>query len=137
MTLALIIICIAIAVVLGLVIRNHWRVHLLMGISILAVFAFQPLLPVRGLDFWLPTTTLILAYLTWILTATPETRTWKNNGLAAGMLGGIVLSLGLTRYLNYFFTSDSFPPTSTSSNSRWGDNCCFVSVPAYAYFQTQ
>ncbi len=99
MTLLLIIICFVIAILLGLVIRNHWRIHLLMGSSALAVFAFQPSLPVRGLDFWLPSATLALASFTWILTASPENRSWKNSGPAAIILGGIVLFLGLTRYL--------------------------------------
>jgi D-alanyl-lipoteichoic acid acyltransferase DltB (MBOAT superfamily) len=84
MTLALILVSIVIAAILGLVTRNHYRVQLLLGISTVAVYAFQPVLPVRGLDFWLPTATLAFTTLTWVLTTPP-----------------IVLTIGLTRYLNF------------------------------------
>ncbi len=99
MTLALILVSIVVAAMLGLGTRNRWRTPLLLGISALAVYAFQPALPVRGLDFWLPTATLAFAALTWILTTPREQRSWRTNWPAAAILGGIVLALGLTRTL--------------------------------------
>jgi alginate O-acetyltransferase complex protein AlgI len=113
MTLALIIVSFIVAATLGLVIRNHWRIHLLLGCSVLAVFAFQPLLPVRGLDFWLPSATLALASFTWILTASPENRSWKNSGPAAIILGGMVLLLGLSRYLGVSINLTASRPPQT------------------------
>jgi D-alanyl-lipoteichoic acid acyltransferase DltB (MBOAT superfamily) len=101
MTLALILVSIVIAAILGLVTRNHYRVQLLLGISTVAVYAFQPVLPVRGLDFWLPTATLAFTTLTWVLTTPPEKRSWRINFSAVAILGGIVLTIGLTRYLNF------------------------------------
>jgi alginate O-acetyltransferase complex protein AlgI len=98
MNLALIIISIAVALVLGLVTRNHRRIPLLLGISALAVYAFQPVLPVRGLDFWLPTATLAVTTLTWILTTPFELRSWQSNWLGFVILSSIVLALGLMRY---------------------------------------
>ena len=101
MTLALILISIVVAAMLGLVTRNRWRISLLLGSCALAVYAFQPVLPVRGLDFWLPTATLAFTTLTWILTTPREQRSWRINWPAAAILGGIVLVLGLTRYLGF------------------------------------
>jgi alginate O-acetyltransferase complex protein AlgI len=113
MTLALILISIVVAAILGLVTRNRWRIPLLLGVSALAVYAFQPVLPIRGLDFWLPTATLALTTLTWILVTSPEQRSWRNNWLALAILGGIVLVLGLTRYagLSLHLTASRPPQT--------------------------
>ena len=99
MTLVFIFVSFAVAAILGLVVRNRWRLPLLLGISALAVYALQPALPVRGLDFWLPTATLAFTTLTWVLTTPREQRSWQTNWLAAAILGGVVLTLGLTRYL--------------------------------------
>jgi D-alanyl-lipoteichoic acid acyltransferase DltB (MBOAT superfamily) len=111
MTLPVILISIGVAALLGLVVRNRWRIQLLMGISILAVFAFQPVLPVRGLDFWFPIATLALVSLSWILTASPENRNWHKNIPAVATLFGIVLALGLTRYLGLpLYLTASNPP---------------------------
>jgi D-alanyl-lipoteichoic acid acyltransferase DltB (MBOAT superfamily) len=67
--------------------------------SALSVYWLQPALPVRHLDFWLPTATLALAALSWLLTAPPETRLTRANGLAVALLAGLVLLAGLSRYL--------------------------------------
>jgi D-alanyl-lipoteichoic acid acyltransferase DltB (MBOAT superfamily) len=99
MTLILILISIVVAVLLGLLMQKRWRTQLLLGISALAVYAFQPVLPVRGLDFWLPFATLAFTTLTWIITTPREKRSWQINWPTAAILGGIVLALGLTRYL--------------------------------------
>jgi alginate O-acetyltransferase complex protein AlgI len=109
MTLTLIFVSIAVAAMLGLLVRNRGRVFLLLGISALAVYALQPALPVRGLDFWLPSATLALAVLSWVLTTPREQRSWRINWPAAALLGGIVLLLGLTRYLDF-----SLPLTASS-----------------------
>ncbi len=101
MTLVFILVSIVVAAILGLVVRDRWRLPLLLGISALAVYALQPALPVRGLDFWLPTATLAFTVLAWILTTPREQRSWRANWPAAAILGGIILALGLTRYLGF------------------------------------
>jgi D-alanyl-lipoteichoic acid acyltransferase DltB (MBOAT superfamily) len=113
MTFAVVLISIGVAALLGMVMRNRWRIKLLLGISVLAVYAFQPLLPVRGLDFWLPTATLALVSLTWIITSPPENRTWLKNFPALLSLFSIVLVLGLTRYLgiSLYLTASNPPQT--------------------------
>ena len=113
MPLTLILVSIIVAAILGLATRNRWRLPLLLGISALAVFALQPSLPVRGLDFWLPTVTLSITTLMWILTTPREQRSWRTNWLAAVILCGIVLTLGLTRYLNFSIPLTASRPPQT------------------------
>lgn len=87
---------------------------LLVG-SVLAIYWMQPAMPVRYLDFWLPTTTLGLAVLVWAATRergardeqreTGESgekrgrRAMGENGWTALVLAGIVLLVGVLRYL--------------------------------------
>ncbi|MGZ6346062.1 MAG: MBOAT family O-acyltransferase [Anaerolineales bacterium] len=79
--------------------------------SILAIYALQPVLPVRGLDFWFPSTTLALASFSWIITSSPENRTWRTNFPAWMILFSMVLTLGLTRYLGFsLYLTASNPP---------------------------
>lgn len=113
MTLASIIALIAVAALLGFVTSVRWRVHLLLAVSALAVYALQPALPVRGLDFYLPTATLALAVLGWVLTTPRETRSWRANWLAAVVLFGIVLTLALTRYLGFSLPLTASRPPQT------------------------
>jgi D-alanyl-lipoteichoic acid acyltransferase DltB (MBOAT superfamily) len=50
------------------------------------------------MDFWLPTLTLALAVLSWIVTTPPENRDWRKNWPAVVVLSGVVLLLDLTRF---------------------------------------
>ena len=96
---------ILIFIALGLLIRgvSRWpgaRAWLLYLVSILAVFWLQPLSPVRYLDFWLPAATLGLSALGWVVTTPTGQRAWRANAPALGVLIGVVLLLGLTRFLS-------------------------------------
>jgi alginate O-acetyltransferase complex protein AlgI len=115
MTLAYIAAFIVAAALLGLITNSRWRVNLLLAVSALAVFALQPILPVRGLDFYLPTFTLTLATLAWVITTPREARTWKTNWPGAAILIGIILVLAVTRYLGIplVLTASRPPPTLT------------------------
>ena len=85
---------------------------LLLAGSVLAIYWMQPSMPVRYLDFWLPTATLGLAVLVWAATRSGhernetrekgkelEEREKGENWWAAAVLTGIVLLVGLMRYL--------------------------------------
>jgi len=111
MTLIFILISIGLSVLLGVVIHNRWREQFLLVTSVLAIYALQPVLPVRGMDFWFPTATLALASLTWIITSSPENRTWRTNLPSLLILIFMVLALGLTRYLGFsLYLTASNPP---------------------------
>jgi D-alanyl-lipoteichoic acid acyltransferase DltB (MBOAT superfamily) len=111
MTLTYILIFTAIALFLGLVMRNRWRVYWLMGVSALAIFLLQPALPIRSLDFWLSTLTLLLTVLGWLLTTSSGKLRERGNLVALAILTGIVLCANLTRYLGLEWTlSATLPP---------------------------
>lgn len=99
MTLYTIAASVLVALLIILATRNQARTHLLLGVSTLAVYAFQPSLPIRGLDFWLPTATLGITATIWGVTSTRESRSWKKNAVGMIILLGIVLLLSFTRYL--------------------------------------
>ena len=108
MTLSSILIFIAFAVLFRLLARPRWRAWLLFVASVLAVYWLQPGGPVRYMDFWLPTLTLALAVLGWALTrptpaaaaAAVPAPSARQNVAAGAALAGIVLLVGLTRFLN-------------------------------------
>lgn len=71
----------------------------LFTLSILAVFALQPALPIRYLDFWLPTVTLGLVVVFWFSLTPPGSRFTHGNILSAAWMAALILLLGLTRFL--------------------------------------
>lgn len=77
--------------------RRNW---FLLGTSLLAVYWLQPSIPIRYLDFWLPTATIVLAAAGWAITCPAETRWTKGNLLTGGVTAGLVLLVGLTRYMS-------------------------------------
>ncbi|NPV56399.1 MAG: MBOAT family protein [Anaerolineae bacterium] len=100
MSLTILLILIAAALLARLLGRGRLRVPLLLVVSVLAVFWLQPATPIRRLDFWLPVATLTLAVLGWLLTVQPDQRWRRGNALAGGLVVGVVLLVALTRYLN-------------------------------------
>lgn len=99
MTLTQIAILGAVAALLGWLTRRTMRVNLLLIASVLALFWLQPALPLRFLDFWLPTLTLSLACLGWIVTTPAGARNTRENWIAAALIVALVFALDLTRYL--------------------------------------
>jgi D-alanyl-lipoteichoic acid acyltransferase DltB (MBOAT superfamily) len=73
------------------------RLPLMLAFSVLAIFWLQPALPIRGLDFFLPTGMLILVLVSWGLTARPEERSIRLNLRPVVIIAGIVLALATTR----------------------------------------
>ncbi len=71
----------------------------LFTLSLLAVYALQPALPIRYLDFWLPTAALGLAVIFWISLTPRESRFTRDNWLSAAWMGLLILALALTRCL--------------------------------------
>ncbi|PKO16322.1 MAG: hypothetical protein CVU39_08130 [Chloroflexi bacterium HGW-Chloroflexi-10] len=80
--------------------RSSARGWLLLVGSTLAIFWLQPATPIRFLDFWLPVATLALTIFSWLLSAERDQKRNRENWLTAGVIGGIVLLLALTRYVS-------------------------------------
>jgi len=74
------------------------RSLVLLGVSGFMIFLLQPAQRQITLTFWLPTATLVLTGLAWLLTSTPEVRGWKQNLPATVVLLGVILVVDLNRY---------------------------------------
>lgn len=80
--------------------KGELRIWALLLFSALAVYWLQPVTPLRYLDYWLPTATLALAALGWLVTAPREVRGGGKNMLAAALLLGVAVLAALSRYLS-------------------------------------
>ena len=103
MTLAYIFLFSLFALAAGMLANRRWRNGLIFVASLLAVYALQPATPIRHLDFWLPTLSLALCALGWVVTAPrPEGRLEfsRPSQISAALMAGVVLAVGLTRYLD-------------------------------------
>jgi len=74
------------------------RMYLLLGFSILAIYWFQPLLPLRSFDFWLPSLSLALVILTWLITSQPGVWWTRQNTVGIFVIVALVTFLDLSRY---------------------------------------
>lgn len=90
----------ALAVLFRLVSRGQARSWLLLVSSVLVVYWMQPAMPLRTLDFWLPTLTLAITVFSWLVTAATEQRTDRQNWITAGVLVLLVILIALTRFIS-------------------------------------
>ena len=74
------------------------RNYLLLALSVLAVYWFQPLLPLRSFDFWLPSLSLAFVILTWLLTSQPGAWRTRQNMIGFLIIIGLVTFIDLSRY---------------------------------------
>ena len=144
MTLAQLLVFSALAPIARLWARVGARQWLMLAVSVMAIYWLQPLTPIRYLDFWLPTAALGLTVWTWAATrpgasapsaaqaaararmaaAAPaaaasaaaaqddERRTTLITGL---MVAGLVLLIGLGRYLGPLCCLTPSPPPAVGS----------------------
>lgn len=93
------------ALITGQVVPARFRTTLILFGSVLGVYWMQPSTPVRNLDFWLPTVSIVLVVLVWAITRPVNSeeqtaRLLQRRSLAAGLLIlGAVLTISLTRYV--------------------------------------
>jgi alginate O-acetyltransferase complex protein AlgI len=78
---------------------DRLRGFFLFTLSLLAVYALQPALPIRTIDFWLPTAALGLVTVFWAALTPSASRFTRENWLAAAWMAALVLILALTRFL--------------------------------------
>ena len=86
----------------GIFADRRVRNGLIFVASLLAVYALQPASPIRHLDFWLPTLSLILCTLGWVITAPKVNGKFEFNRpslIGAVVMLGVILGIGLTRYV--------------------------------------
>ena len=100
--------------------RSATRVFSLFVLSILALYWFQPAVPLRSFDFWIPSLSLVLVLLTWFITS--PTGAWKlrYNLIGLSIIIGIATLIDLTRY---FLPN---PLLTTSTPPQFGQYILFI-----------
>ncbi|MGH2522222.1 MAG: MBOAT family O-acyltransferase, partial [Anaerolineales bacterium] len=88
------------ALLIGGLPSARWRGGLTLVASVLALYWLQPSTPIRHLDFWLPSASLALVLLTWVITRAPATGEVRPTLTTAATLGLLVVAIGLTRYFD-------------------------------------
>lgn len=83
------------ALLYGAFVRPRWRGWALMVISLIAVYWLQPFLPIRYLDYILPTLTLLLTVLVWRITQTPQ----AEDRAALLLIVALIVGMSAMRYL--------------------------------------
>ena len=78
--------------------RGLWRTYLLLAFSVLAIYWFQPLLPLHSFDFWLPSLSLALVVLTWLITSQSGAWRIRQNIIGFSIIFGLVTLIDLSRY---------------------------------------
>lgn len=99
------------ALLVGALTRGTLRTYLLLALSVLAVYWFQPVLPLRTFDFWLPSLSLALVILVWFITAQRDAWRSRENLYGLLIILGLVTALDLSRYFlpDPLFTATSPP----------------------------
>ncbi len=87
------------ALLVGVLARGPWRMYLLLALSVFAVYWFQPAIPLRSFDFWLPSLTLALVLLTWSVTSQPGAWRARQNLIALLVILGMATFVDLSRYI--------------------------------------
>jgi D-alanyl-lipoteichoic acid acyltransferase DltB (MBOAT superfamily) len=89
---------VAAALLVGSLARGTWRTTLLLVLRVLAVYWFQPVIPLRSFDFWLPSLTLAFVILTWLVTSGTGAWTARQNLAALLLIVGVATFVELSRY---------------------------------------
>lgn len=87
------------ALLVGVWTRGTSRVLSLLALSILAVFWFQPAVPLRSFDFWIPSLSILLLVLVWFITSNVGAWKSRQNLIGLAVIAGVITLVGLTRYI--------------------------------------
>ena len=80
--------------------RGSSRVFSLLALSVLAAYWFQPAIPFRSFDYWIPTLSLAFALLTWFITSPAGAWQARQNLIGLLIIVGIIIIVDLTRYVS-------------------------------------
>jgi len=95
----------------GALTRGTSRTYLLLSFSVLGIYWFQPVIPLRSFDFWIPTISLFLVLLIWFVTSPPGAWKSQQNLIGLSIILGLVTFIELSRYIlpNPVFTGTTPP----------------------------
>jgi hypothetical protein len=91
----------AFALFFGWAVPSRWRGWVLLGSSVIAIYWLQPSTPLRNFDFWFPTASIALTIFVWVVTRERNANSGRKTLIAALVVTGIVLLLGITRYIDF------------------------------------
>jgi D-alanyl-lipoteichoic acid acyltransferase DltB (MBOAT superfamily) len=110
------------ALLVGALTRSTTRVYFLLAASVLAVYWFQPVVPLRSFDFWLPSLSLALVILVWFITSQSGSWKSKENLIGLSIIVGLATFIDLSRYI---FIDPTFLRTSPPQFVQF---CLFVII---------
>jgi alginate O-acetyltransferase complex protein AlgI len=87
------------ALLVGAWTRGAFRIYLLLALSVWAIYWFQPILPLRSFDFWIPTLSLAFVLLTWFVISQKEALKSRPNVIGLSLIVGLVTLIDLSRYV--------------------------------------
>lgn len=112
MTLSHILILLAACLIYISLVPHSWRSWILFAGSVLAIYWLQPPIVLRWLDFILPTLTLGLVLVSWVIARAPDQRLARDDVLSAALIACVVVLLSFGRYIlpAYRLTPSTPPP---------------------------
>ncbi|HAV76398.1 MAG TPA: hypothetical protein DCX53_03495, partial [Anaerolineae bacterium] len=104
------------SILVGALTRGTARTYSLLGLSVLAIYWFQPVIPLRFFDFWFPSLSVALVILVWFITSPPNV--WKSRQNLVGLLviATIITIVDLSRY---FLPEPIFTATTTPQVTQY------------------
>ena len=87
------------SILVAVLTRGTTRTYSLLALSVLAIYWFQPVVPLRSFDFWLPSLSLALVILVWFITSGHNAWKLKQNIIGLLFIVGVVTLVELTRYI--------------------------------------
>ena len=97
MTLTHILVFSLLSLLVGWLAPGRWRGVFLLAGSLVALYWLQPSTPIRNLDFWLPTTSILLTILVWAWTCAARLK-FSEWAAPAVIILACVLVIAITRY---------------------------------------
>src|SRR5690349_15180350 len=88
-----------IAVLIGRL--KQGREWVLLGFSVFVLFWLQPSQEFVSLVFWIPTATLAMTILVWLLVSTSQSRVWSLNWPAIFVIASVVLLADLNQFFGF------------------------------------
>ena len=87
------------SILVGALTRGTKRTYSLLALSVLALYWFQPVVPLRFFDFWFPSLSIALVILTWFITSQPNAWRSRQNLIGLIIIIGIITIVDLSRYI--------------------------------------
>jgi len=87
------------SILVGALTRGTKRTYSLLALSVLAIYWFQPVVPLRSFDFWFPSLSLALVILIWLITSASGAWKSKQNAIGLLIIIGVITLIDISRYI--------------------------------------